>query len=928
MKKLGVNTKAGANLTRIKENENLFKKPIEFNKNLRRLSFLNNKNNDANQKDHQDKCDKTKVKEINDVFKNCMVALSHNKICTRNAFDIRIIDHLEDLVNLNDEEINEELNDEMLETGDFNLSFTRASKAIEGATKVYGYRVEAIYDQTYNFLSNMNIAKQSEVNEELVEEKKNANEISNRKIKKRKLEFLQESSTLAKSSDITMDSVTVSNISVDTFFLKLNSTYDHSSSNSYLLPNLILNNDLSIQFDGDIDACEYKKRKKMEEATEEGVDEDTADTQTSGKFPPMIRSSSSYDNDCSDAMVKCYKKKLFLHSDVLRDILFGAGNEDFNSLNICPELDYFKAEISKHKMKRSESKELEDGEQGNDEDDDDDDEEDDRRYAYNLNEEEHMSMHKGDDYGGERAKNNLASSVGGNLTMDNLLDDCDFHNASVGDGRMLNSSVNNNSMHFNDYKIEDLNIENVMQESLAFDNMNLNDSVGNNLNYSQSILSFQQGSNTMTGLPLPELMKSENKDFSLMNSLGGNFPLSTQNSLFFKNQGGSPTRKGLISTIPDEDTLWNRNVMTFENRLNAIDVNNKFNYHYYVPSKLMAHGNFRNLMDIAKGTHKNKHMVLQSVVQKKVKASFDVSLIDFENLYKEINDVELSTYDLWKKEKKKYVSNALFSIDQTSYIFETKDNCINCVNTVTDRIMKFSKAPMIAPGDYCGDLKLNVVLNEVNSDFVTNDMGQIHYGEGRNMESTFPENMDEHQDCHMQEGLNDAIDKFYNMDFDDIWQNENEHNLSKQGSKNENASALQLRQRVSHGTTLGNANMENVAKFVDVSKIKKILCDIVKPAGKEATGSEGPAQRNDQIVPYVEEKTTTFKDIIIATKSKMNPEEVNGTSIHMLFVCLLYTCNDQELLLEKIPNEDNFYVRYGLPVEYHVKPDDMLMLEN
>ncbi|ANQ09627.1 Uncharacterized protein PCOAH_00037620 [Plasmodium coatneyi] len=928
MKKLGVNTKAGANLSRINENENLFKKPIEFNKNIRRLSFLNNKNNDADQKDHVDKCDKTKVKEINEVFKNCMVALSHNKICTRNAFDIRIIDHLEDLVNLNDEEINEELNDEMLETGDFNLSFTRASKAIEGATKVYGYRVEAIYDQTYNFLSNMNIAKQGEGNEELVEEKKNANEISNRKAKKRKLEFLQESSTLAKSSDITMDSVTVSNISVDTFFLKLNSTYDHSSGNSYLLPNLILNNDLSIQFDGDIDACEYKKRKKMEEANEEGVDEEAVPTKMSSKSSLMARTSSSNDNDCSDLMVKCYKRKLFLNSDVLRDILFRAGSEDFNSLSICPELDYFKAEISKHKMKRSDSKELEDGELGNDDNDDDEDD-DDSRYDYNLGEGENMRMLKGDYYPGEGAKNNMALSLGGNDIMDNLLDDSDFNNASVNDGRTLNSSVNNNSMHFNDYKIEDLNIENVMQESLAFDNMNLNDCIGNNLNYSQSILSFQQGSNTMTGLPLPELMKSENKDFSLMNSLGGNFPMSTQNTLFFKNQGGSPTRKGLISTIPDEDTLWNRNVMTFENRLNAIDVNNKFNYHYYVPSKLIAHGNFRNLMDIAKGTHKNKqHMVLQSIVQKKVKASFDVSLIDFENLYKEINDVELSTYDLWKKEKKKYVSNALFSIDQTSYIFETKDNCINCVNTVTDRIMKFSKAAMITRSDYSGGLKLNVVLDEVNSDFVTNDMGLMNYAEGKNMESMFPDHMDDHQDCHMQEGLNDAIDKFYNMDFEDIWQNENENNLSKQGSKNENVSALQLRQSVSRGSTLGNPNMENVAKFVDVSKIKKILCDIVKPAGKEASDTQGQTQQNDQIVPYVEEKTTTFKDIINATKSKMNPAEVNGTSIHMLFVCLLYTCNDQELLLEKIPNEDNFYVHYGLPVEYHVKPDDVLMLEN
>ncbi|GAW83248.1 hypothetical protein, conserved [Plasmodium gonderi] len=920
MKKLGVNTKAGTNLSRIKESENLFKKPIEFNKNLRRLSFLNKKGNDDNHKDNLDKCEKTKVKEINDVFKNCMVALSHNKICTRNAFDIRIIDHLEDLVNLNDEEINEELNNELLENGDFNLSFTRASKAIEGATKVYGYRVEAIYDQTYSFLSNVNIAKQSDTNEELIDEKKNVNEVSNKKIKKRKIEFLQESSTLAKSSDITVDSISVSNISVDTFFLKLNSAYDHSSGNSYLLPNLILNNDLSIQFDGDIDACEYKKRKKMEKVNEEDIKEDMNGNNASDTYFASAQSN-------SDLMMKCYKKKLFLHSNILRDIFFGNENEDFNSLSICPELDYFKEEINKHKLKRTNSKELGDGNDGDEDGDEDDDDNDNNRYDYKTNEEENTNLGKNDEYGGDNPRNNLGLSLDGNMAIDNLLDDIDFNNRNMGDSKMLNSSLNNNNMHFNDYRIDDLNIENVMQESLVFDNMNLNDSAGNNLNFSQSILSFQQGNNTMAGLPLPELMKSENKDFSLMNSLGGNFPMNTQNTLFFKNQSGTPTRAGLISTIPDEDTLWNRNVMTFENRLNAIDVNNRFNYHYYVPSKLIVNGNFRNLMDIAKFSHKNKQIVHNSLANKKAKASFDVSVIDFENLYKEINDVELSKYDLWKKEKKKYVSNALFSIDQTSYIFETKDNCINCVNTVTDRIMKFSKVAMITPDDYNSDLKLNVVLNEVNNDFVTNDLNQINFGECKNTESMFLENMDDQQDCHMQDGLNDAIDKFYNMDFEDIWQNETENNLSKQGSKNENVSILQLHQSISRGNTRGNPNIENVSKFVDVSKIKKILCDIVKPAGNEGV-DEDEHGGDHKIVPYVEEKTTTFKDIINETKSKMNPAEVNGTSIHMLFVCLLYTCNDQELLLEKIPNEDNFYVRYGLPVEYHVKPDDIFMLKN
>ncbi|SBT42990.1 chromosome condensation protein, putative [Plasmodium ovale wallikeri] len=954
MKKLGVNTKVGANLTQLKENENIFKKPIEFNKNLRRLSFLNNNSKENVNKDTSGKCDKTRVKEINDVFKNCMVALSHNKICTRNAFDIRIIDHLEDLVNLNDEEINDELNDELLENGDFNLSFTRASKAIEGATKVYGYRVEAIYDQTYNFISNMNIAKQNEMNEEEVDEKKNSNEISNKKMKKRKLEFLQESSTLAKSSDITIDSIAVSNISVDTFFLKLNSTYDHSSCHSYLLPNLILNNDLSIQFDGDIDACEYKKRKKMEEVNTEGTEEEESGAcigngSSSSTTQKRMHNRNNVDNygngvysDNNNLMMANYKKRLYLRADILRDILFSSGcsngSDDFNNLNICPELDYFKEEIIKQKLKRKDSKTLDEG------DDDDDDD--------NGEEVENISTEKNDDFEEENAKKGL--SISENISLDNFFDDNDYANngsTNMGENK-LNASLHNNNLNFNDYKIEDLNIENAMQESLAFDNINLSDSLGNNLHFSQSVMSLHQNANTMPGFQLPELMKSENKDFSLINSITGNFQMNTQNMFSFINpQGGAagasssaasavagertPKRRSMISTIPDEDTLWNRNVMTFENRLDAIDVNSKFNYHYYIPSKLMINGNFRNLMEINKNLYKNKQAVLHNAINRKTKVAFDVSHIDFENLYIEINDIEKSTYDLWKKEKKKYVSNALFSIDHTSYIFETKDNCINCVNTVIDKIMKFSKSAIMSATDDCNnDVKLNVVLDEISNDFLTNEIDHMNYGECKNVDSMYADNMEEAQDSHLQEGLNDAIDKFYNMDFEDIWQNENKDNMSKQESKYDNTSILQLHQSLSHANSFGNAHMEHVSKFVDVSKIKKILCDIVKPGENEKDDAADMARAADagekdkQIVLYEGEKTTTFKEIINKTRSKLNHFEVKDTSVHMLFVCLLYTCNDQELLLEKMPNDEDFYIRYGLPVECHVKPDETLMLCN
>ncbi|SCM13516.1 conserved Plasmodium protein, unknown function [Plasmodium chabaudi adami] len=932
MKKLGVSNKANANFTQIKGPDPIFKNPIEFNKNLRRLSFLNNKDEDIN------KSEKNKVKEINDVFKNCMAALSHNKICTRNAFDIRIIDHLEDLVNLNDEEINEELNDELLETGDFNLSFTRASKAIEGATKVYGYRVEAIYDQTYNFISNMNIAKKSDTNDDVIDEKKSVNEITNKKMKKRKLEFFQESSTLAKPSDITIESVSVSNISVDTFFLKLNITYDHSSGISYLLPNLTLNNDLSIQFDGDIDTCEYKKKMKFEEKLGRqnierrneknmGSNNELNDMLQKSESPFKIGEYVTF-NDNDKIMTREYKSKLYTNSDMLRELFCGNEIEEFNNLNICPELDYFKEEIKNLKLKRSDSKILDDED------------------ADNYNENDDTGLDKF-----SKKKNELNSDE--NISMDNLLGDMDGNNnddvnhenmndnGNFGDNNKILESSFNNNLNFDDCNIDDLNIENVMQESMAFDNMNLNDSLNNNLNLSQNMLSLHHNSNILGGgIPLPDLMKSENKDFSLINSFTGNFNFSSQNMLFKNQDKGSPSRpKNMLSIIPDDDTLWNRQAISFESRLNAIDVNSKFNYHYYNPSKLMINGNFANLMSMAKAAFKNKQGALHALANKKLKTSFDITDINFENLYIEVNDVELSAYDLWNKEKKKYISNSLFAIDQTSYIFETKDNCINCVNTVIDRIMKFSRPPFIESQNFNTDIKTNVILNEINNDYIGNDLDQINNFDRRQSENMFMDNMDDGQDYQMHEGLNDSIDKFYNMNFEDIWQNENKNDISKFGSKNDNTSIFQLHQSIGHANSLGSVMApDNLPKFVDVSKIKKILFNIVKPDENEENAETEKNEENEetkknsdsskQIVPYEGEKTTTFKNIVNKTKTKLTESEVNGTSIHMLFVCLLYTCNDQELLLEKIENEEDFYVHYGLPVEFHIKQDDTRMLKN
>ncbi|KYN96842.1 putative chromosome condensation protein [Plasmodium gaboni] len=1018
MKKLGVNNVGENNRNGVKNKDGTNKKTIEVNKNMRRLTFLNNESSDSIE-GNKSKYDKNKVKEINDVFKNCMVALSHNKICTRNAFDIHIIEHLEDLINLNDEEIPEELNDEMIENGEFNLSFTRASKAIEGATKVYGYRVEAIYDQTYNFLTNMNLAKQLELDNDTIDDNKNGIDPLNKRMRKRKLTYLQESSTLAKSSDIIVDSLSLSNISVDTFFLKLNSTYDHSCGQKYLLPNLNLNNDLSIQFDGDIDVCEYKKRRKNLDDTRKDIKEkeniidkdindyncDTYDMitynnndydkigekkkndveilKTSNKENESnTRNMDRFDMNEHKEFFDIYKKKLFLNADILKEILYG-GPDDFNSLNICPELDYFKEELKKHKLKRTDSKDTDevdkedvDGNLYNDDEIDITDKNNiinfyDENLGCNMSNNMLLeSIYKSDALNVEKTK--MYGPNGSDMAYGNLNEE--IKNNNMNNMNNLNiSNCDNNDLYLGEYRMDDLNIENIMQESLVFDNMNYSCDKNINFNNNNNGLLLQQSSHMMDGMDLPELINSEKKELYL-----GNTQINNEHYLL-KNNDIINKRDSIISEVPDDDTLWNRSVMTFENRINAIDINNDFNYHYYIPSKLMMMGNFRNLIDINKNVtnniNNNKSTILQSIImQKKMKDVFDVTSIDFENLYIENNNIELSTYDLWKKEKKKYVSNALFCIDQTSYIFDTRENCVNCVNTVADKIMKFSKFCVYPDFMHASNKNrnkhnniinnnnnnnnnnnMNVILNEVNDDNFLNDIDPINQDDFNNNIDHFDmDNIDDMNDGHIQQGLNEAIDKFYNMDFDNIWtHNDNENisnmnnnnNLNNSTYNNNNNNNLSLFKKHSnffnntlfqfhHSNTFGSVPFENISKFVDVAKIKNILCDIVKPNEEEEKDNKNDSiceyqtDKDNQIVTYTAEKTTTFEEIVKKTTEKLNESEASSTSIHMLFVCLLYTCNDQELLLEKIPNQNNFYVRYGLPAECHVNQDDVPMLKN
>ncbi|GIX64076.1 chromosome condensation protein, putative [Babesia caballi] len=188
--------------------------------------------------------------ELLSLFTDCISALSTNKICSRNAFEVGIIDHMTDLVHLDGGSDDEDAVEEVVSerggaTGARRLNFTRASKVVESASKIYGYRIEAIYDQTFNVLMNMNNANQSEGSAQTGPAAKARSRM------RAKTDFASGSRTLAPEGEVTLSEIPMDNVVLDPYFLKISSMFDQSGAQGLLLTNLQVTDELCLDLDGD-----------------------------------------------------------------------------------------------------------------------------------------------------------------------------------------------------------------------------------------------------------------------------------------------------------------------------------------------------------------------------------------------------------------------------------------------------------------------------------------------------------------------------------------------------------------------------------------------------------------------------------------------------------------------------------------------------
>ncbi|KAJ8639040.1 hypothetical protein MRB53_015734 [Persea americana] len=81
--------------------------------------------------------------QIFELFQNCIKLASENKINQKNTWDLRLIDHLSELIRVEDDD-------------DAETNFQKASCTLEAGVKIYSLRVDSVHSEAYKVLGGIN----------------------------------------------------------------------------------------------------------------------------------------------------------------------------------------------------------------------------------------------------------------------------------------------------------------------------------------------------------------------------------------------------------------------------------------------------------------------------------------------------------------------------------------------------------------------------------------------------------------------------------------------------------------------------------------------------------------------------------------------------------------------------------------------------
>eukprot|EP00249_Psilotum_nudum_P032004 c47091_g1_i1 orf=213-2336(+) len=177
--------------------------------------------------------------QILELFQNCIKLATENKINQRNTWDLRLIDHLSEVINGDDQE-------------DTETNFQKASCTLEAGVKIYSYRVDSVHSEAFKVLGGLNRTAivdggtddgdSHEQDEGDPQEQENGKKDSQRKV-------AAASATLEASYDaINVKKFDVA-FTVDPLFHQTSAQFDEGGARGLLLNTLSVYNGCSIVFD-------------------------------------------------------------------------------------------------------------------------------------------------------------------------------------------------------------------------------------------------------------------------------------------------------------------------------------------------------------------------------------------------------------------------------------------------------------------------------------------------------------------------------------------------------------------------------------------------------------------------------------------------------------------------------------------------------
>ncbi|XP_059661098.1 condensin complex subunit 2 [Cornus florida] len=174
--------------------------------------------------------------QILELFHNCIKLASENKINQKNTWELNLIDHICDLIKVEEED-------------DVETNFQKASCTLEAGVKIYSMRVDSVHSEAYKVLGGINRVGQENEQDNMVEDaniNRGQDEGCSKKEQERKLSPL---STLESSFEaLNVKKFDVA-FAVDPLYHQTSAQFDEGGAKGLLLNNLGVYGSCRVLFD-------------------------------------------------------------------------------------------------------------------------------------------------------------------------------------------------------------------------------------------------------------------------------------------------------------------------------------------------------------------------------------------------------------------------------------------------------------------------------------------------------------------------------------------------------------------------------------------------------------------------------------------------------------------------------------------------------